>query len=93
MKQEILEAINNVVNQMLEGKDPSEVDEKGAGMFWDLSRTLVDHYQAEIGEPMEATDIVYYTLYDVTNELMNNFVRLMHEMGIIEMADDKEEVQ
>lgn len=90
MKTEIVKAINNVINQMVKGQKPSEVDEKGSGMFWDLSRALVNHYQAEIGEPMEASDLVYYTLYDVTEELMISFIRLMHELGMIDIPENEE---
>lgn len=90
MKNEIIKAINNVIDQMLKGLDPSQIDEKGSGMFWDLSRTLVDHYQAEIGQPMEASDLVYYTLYDVTEELMSSFVHLMNELGLLAVVKDKE---
>lgn len=79
MEQQIEEAIERVLNEFLQGREPSEVDEKGARMFWDLSRSLVNHLQAEIGEPMEASDLVYYSLYEVVEMLFKRFTLLIAE--------------
>jgi hypothetical protein len=39
---------------------------------------------------MEASDLVYYTLYDVTEELMVSFINLMHELGMIDIIENGE---
>lgn len=79
MKDEIIEALEKVLQLFLTGHDPSELDEQGAGMYWDLSKTLVNHYQAEIGEKMEATDIVYYAMYDLTETMLQTFFALFRK--------------
>lgn len=84
----VYSAIERVLKELMQGIDPSLTDESGAGKFWDLSRELVHHFQAEIGEPMEASDLVYYSLYAVTEELMKGFVSLMTEVGLLEPEGD-----
>lgn len=84
----VYSAIEKVLQELIQGKDPSLTDESGAGKFWDLSRELVNHFQAEIGESMEASDLVYYSLYAVTEELMKGFVSLMTDVGLIDPSDE-----
>jgi hypothetical protein len=87
MENQIEKAINLVVEEFLKGKDPSEYDEKGKGMYWDLSREFALHYQAEIGEKVEPEEMIYYALHDVTGFLFKRFAELLGEvMG--EMGGD-----
>lgn len=86
MSKQIEKAVERVLNEFLQGREPSDIDEKGAEMFWDLSRSLVDHLQAEIGEPMEASDLVYYSLYEVIEFLFKRFTLLIAEA--LDLGDD-----
>ncbi len=90
MRDEILQAVEKVLDLYLTGQEPSNIDEQGSGMYWDLSKILVDHYQAEIGEKMEAKDMVYYAIYDLTEVLLQAFFELFRKQLI---NIDSDEIQ
>lgn len=86
MQDKILKAVELVLQELVQGKDPSEIDESGASMYWDLSKELVHHYKAEVGDEVDNIDtheFVYYALHDVTEELMKGFINLMQEVGLL----------